>query len=64
MTGEEAVSLVDVLEELRNVRADMAALSVQIPTRFDMMAVCGVLLLLTGVVIGVGVGLVVKEWFR
>lgn len=64
MTGEEAASLADVVEELQNVRVDVAALAARVPTRFDMMAICGVLLLLVGVVIGVGVGLVIKGWFQ
>lgn len=66
MTEEQydgaSATLGDVVEELQNIRGDMALMTVQF--RSDASFVIASLLLLVGVVIGVGVGLVVKGWFR
>lgn len=53
MTAEE--QLAEILLELQAVRVDMSVYA---------MILTASLLLLAGVVVGVGVGLVVKGWFK
>lgn len=64
MTGDEAASLADVLEELQNIRVEIAALSAQVPTHTDIVVVWGILFVVIGVVIGVGAALAFREWFK